>query len=154
MTGTEPLWVNPKRVVIDTNVLVSALVFQQSSLAWLLPAWLFDVICPVVSDDTAEGLRGVISYSKFKLSDERRDKLLRDYLPWCEVATVSESTVVPECRDPRDVPFLKLAAAAKVDALITGDKDLLVLADAFPVPIMTPAAFKEQLGIIPPQKGE
>ena len=55
------------------------------------------------------------------------------------------SIEVPECRDPFDRPFLELALVAQADALLTGDKDLLVLAEVFPVPIVTPAAFRERL---------
>ena len=52
---------------------------------------------------------------------------------------------VPECRDPFDRPFLELATAARADALVTGDADLLALADSFAVPILTPAGLKWQI---------
>lgn len=49
-----------------------------------------------------------------------------------------ESAVV-QCRDPADQMFLGLALAARADALITGDADLLAAAGTFPVPIIAPA---------------
>ncbi|KAF0146133.1 MAG: hypothetical protein FD153_175 [Rhodospirillaceae bacterium] len=60
--------------------------------------------------------------------------MLGDYLPWCETVTVPSSIKVPDCRDPFDHPFLALAWVTRADALITGDKDLLVLAETFSVP--------------------
>jgi uncharacterized protein len=47
-----------------------------------------------------------------------------------------------DCRDLQDVPFLWLAIAGQAEYLITGDRDLLVLADEFAVPIVTAAVFQ------------
>ena len=58
---------------------------------------------------------------------------------------MTNPVVVPDCRDPLDRPFPELALAARADALLTGDKDLLVLAEVFQVPILTPAAFRIRL---------
>ena len=52
---------------------------------------------------------------------------------------------MPDCRDPGDRPFLQLAVSAEADALVTGEEDLLVLAEVFSVPILTPAAFRDRL---------
>ena len=133
------------RVVLDTNVLVSALLFHAGSVSWLRPAWQAQKIRPLVSHDTAAELIRVLSYPKFKLTAEEREDLLGDYLPWCETAMVPDMIAVPKCRDPADRPFLALARAARVDALVTGDVDLLELAGGFEVPILTPAAFKERI---------
>jgi predicted nucleic acid-binding protein len=87
----------------------------------------------------------VLSYPKFRLTPDEREDLLGDYLPWCETVRVPKRTKVPHCRDPFDRPFLELALAAKADALITGDKDLLALAGVFTVPILAPAVFQNRL---------
>lgn len=50
----------------------------------------------------------------------------------------SEPVTVPQCRYPGDRPFLEVAVAAQADALVTGDKDLLGLAEALPIPILSP----------------
>ena len=133
------------RIVLDTNVLLSALLFQAGSLAWLRHAWQSDAIRPLASRETTEELIRVLAYPSFELTDEDRENLLGDYLPWCETAVVPGSTEVPDCRDPSDRPFLALALVARADALITGDKDLLVLADTSSVPILTPAALRERI---------
>ena len=133
------------RLVLDTNVLISALLFRAGSLSWLRFAWQSDTIRPLISRETATELIRVLSYSKFRLEAADRDDVLDDYLPWCEVVTVPDAASIPECRDPFDRPFLRLALAAKADALITGDKNLLDLQPSFSVPILTPTAFRDSV---------
>ncbi len=58
---------------------------------------------------------------------------------------MAEPPDVPDCRDPKDRPYLELAVAADADALITGDGDLLALASVFAIPIITPAALRYRL---------
>ena len=135
----------PPRLVLDTNILISALLFHAGSLSWLRHAWQSDTIRPLAGRETTAELLRVLHYPKFRLSDDEREDLLGDYLPWCETVSVSSPTEVPECRDPCDRPFLELALTAGADALITGDRDLLILAEVFPVPILAPAAFRERL---------
>lgn len=87
----------------------------------------------------------MLSYSKFSLSPHERTERFFDYMLWCEVIAAPSDTVVPECRDPSDRPFLQLAAAGRADALVTGDADLLVLAPVFDVPILTVQEARERL---------
>ena len=131
-----------RRLVLDTNVLVSALLFPAGTVSWLRNAWQAQVVVPLVSRDTTAELIRVLSYPKFQLIDDEREDLLADYLPWCETVSVSEPLAVPECRDPFDRPFLALALAGHADALVTGDEDLLALAPLFSVPILTPDELK------------
>lgn len=136
----------PPRLVLDTNVLLSALLFRSASMTWLRTAWQSETILPLASRDTASELLRVLSYPKFGLTAPDRDDLLTDYLPWCATVTIPDPPpVTPECRDPFDLPFLVLALAGRADALVTGDRDLLTLADSFAVPILTPAEMKAQL---------
>ena len=135
----------PLRPVLDTNVLISALLFHAGELSWLRRAWQSGTIRPLVSYDTTAELLRVLSYPKFCLTDDEREALLGDYLPWCETVTVPSPTEVPACRDPLDRPFLELASTAGADALVTGDNDLLALAEVFPVPILRPSLFREYL---------
>ena len=127
------------RVVLDTNVLVSALVFRTGNPAALRTAWQAERIRPLASHQTASELIRVLSYPKFQLTDIEREDLLAEYLPWCESITVPADIVVPEVRDPDDRMFLRLALAGRADALFTGDDDLLSLAESFPITIVTPA---------------
>jgi putative PIN family toxin of toxin-antitoxin system len=134
------------RLVLDTNVLLSALMFRSAPISWLRLAWQGKAIIPLISRDTASEFLRVLGYPKFALDASEREELLADYLPWCEtVPILVPPPILPNCRDPFDRPFLELALAGRADALVTGDKDLLELAGAFAVPILTPAQMKEQL---------
>ena len=135
-----------QRLVLDTNVLVSALVFPSGSLSWLRHAWQSGQFRPLVNRDSAAELIRVLAYPKFRLSKEDREELLADCLPYCETVTADRPPPeVPPCRDVHDQIFLELALTANADALVTGDKDLLTLADSFQIPILEPATVKEQL---------
>lgn len=132
----------PPRVVLDTNVLVSALLFHSGTLSWLRYAWQSEDIRPLISRATTAELIRVLSYPKFDLNSDEQEDLLADYLPWCETVVVSQAPAIPQCRDPFDHPFLELALTAEADALITGGNDLLVLSEVFPIPILTPRSFR------------
>jgi putative PIN family toxin of toxin-antitoxin system len=126
------------RVVMDTNVVLSALVFAQGRLVPLRQAWQQGRCRPLVSTATTAELMRALRYPKFKLSLAEQEELLADYLPYC--ATVRMPTKLPKtppCRDPFDIPFLQLALVGRADHLVTGDKDLLSLAGAFAGSIIT-----------------
>jgi putative PIN family toxin of toxin-antitoxin system len=132
----------PLRVVIDTNVVLSALVFGKGTTARLRAAWQGGHCLPLVSTATAQELVRVLAYPKFRLDAQQQQELLADYLPYAEAVRIPQSPpTVPVCRDPFDMPFLHLAVAGRADALITGDADLLTLACMGRCPIMTPEAF-------------
>ncbi len=133
------------RLVLDTNVVVSALLFPSGSLSWIRQQWHIESIVPLVSRQTVTELIRVLHYPKFRLNDADRRELLADYLPRCQTLVVVDSPTVPECRDPFDRPFLALALLGQADGLVTGDADLLALQGVFPIPIFSPAELKEQM---------
>ena len=117
------------RVVLDTNVVLSALVFRRSSAGQVRQAWQQGLVLPLASTDTVQELVRVLSYPKFALSRPEQDELLADYLPYAEVVRIPHpSPAVPKCRDALDLPFLHLAVAGKAQVLVSGDRDLLVIA--------------------------
>lgn len=137
----------PPIVVLDTNLVLSALVFASGRLALLRTAWLGGGCVPLTSKATASELIRVLGYPKFKLSADDRDELMADYLPYCRsVRMPARPPKLPQCRDANDQMFVELAAVGKADFLVTGDKDLLVLAPEFDGRIVTGAAFLEVLG--------
>jgi len=128
------------RVVLDTNVAVSALLFTQGRLASIRLAWQNRILIPLVSAATTTELIRVLSYPKFKLMAKDQRELLADYLPYCAtIRTPQKAPKTPVCPDPHDIPFLQLAIAGKADHLVTGDADLLGLTGTFRRSIITPA---------------
>ena len=70
------------RVVLDTNAVISALLFAHGRLAPLRLAWQQATVRPVVSKATIEELVRALTYPKFKLTAEHQRELLGDYLPY------------------------------------------------------------------------
>jgi uncharacterized protein len=125
------------RVVIDTNLVLSALVFG-GRLSRLRLAWQNNRFIPLASEVTISELVRVLTYPKFKLTNSEQEDLLSDYLPFCDTVLMPDTLpVVPECRDPFDIPFLLLAVVGQANYLVTGDGDLLCLSDKFSCPILT-----------------
>jgi len=130
-------WIGPAaavvkapRAVLDTNVLVSALLFRSGRLSWLRQAWQAMALRPVMAKPTTEELLRVLAYPKFRLTAADVEALLEELLPWVEVFAAPIPSVVKRwtVRDPKD-QILDLALGAGADLLVTGDADLLVLSD-------------------------
>ena len=133
------------RVVCDTNVVVSALVFRAGRLSWLREAWASGTVVPVVCRDTVAELVRVLSYPKLQLEPDETKSLLAQYLEHAEtLAAVRVKGRIPQCRDPEDRVFLRLAYAANADVLVTGDTDLLALAARSKIPILTPEVLRQR----------
>ncbi|MBE9197963.1 MULTISPECIES: putative toxin-antitoxin system toxin component, PIN family [unclassified Nodularia (in: cyanobacteria)] len=129
------------RVVIDTNIIVSALIFG-GRISRIRFAWQDNRFTPLVSKATTTELIRVLAYPKFQLTPIEQEDLLSDYILFCEaVAIPNVLPIIPECRDPFDVPFLLLAVVGEADYLVTGDRDLLSLKDNFSRPIITAEDF-------------
>lgn len=140
---------SPPRVVLDTNVVLSALLFARGRLSVLRSAWHDVCFCPLASTVTITELMRVLAYSKFTLDADDQRELLADYLPYCAVVQMpAMPPTTPSCPDPFDVPFLELAVAGKADFLVTGDKDLIGLKLRH-CAIVAPDAFMHALAIKP-----
>ena len=111
------------RVVLDTNVLISALLFK-GELSRMVGLWQEGKIVPIISKETFDELRAVLEYPKFSLSRAEIKSLIEhETLPFFEVVHVSKH-VKGACRDPEDDKFISCAISANADCIVTGDKDL------------------------------
>jgi putative PIN family toxin of toxin-antitoxin system len=139
--------VKPPRVVLDTNVVLSALVLGGGKPGRLRQAWQAGHCVPLVSTATGQELVRVLAYPKLRLDAAAQEELLADYLPYARAVRIpARLPVLPLCRDAFDMPFLQLAAAGKARSLVTGDRDLLALAGQLPAfSILTLDAFIETL---------
>jgi putative PIN family toxin of toxin-antitoxin system len=132
------------RIVLDTNCIVSALLFSRAKMSWLRQEWQSGNVIPLVNKLTASELIRVLSYPKFKLNQAEQSLLLADFLPYTEtVSSVEVPPHLPIIRDINDQMFLNLAVVGCAEFLVTGDRDLLVIKDTFKTPpILTISEFE------------
>ena len=134
---------NP-RCVFDTNVFISALLFDQSKPARASFAALHagEVL---VSADVIMELNNVLSREKFEcyVTEEERERFLWSLLRETRLAEIREK--VRACRAPKDDKFLELAVNGGADCIVSGDDDLLTLDPFKGIQILTPSAFLNAL---------
>ena len=136
------------RVVLDTNVVLSALLFTSGKLAWIRRAWQFQQLQPLVCRESVSELLRVLAYPKFRLSSQDQQALLEDFLPYTDVVELPQPwPELPLCRDAKDQMFIVLASVGKADALVTGDGDILAMREALPGLIATPEEFAARLAV-------
>ena len=118
------------RLVIDTNVWIDWLVFNDPSVAPLKGARQAGRIHILVNEDCLDELSRVLAYPEFGLDDGRRKCHLAE-VERCVVRhdnqRAARRAALPRCSDPDDQKFLELAQDAQADWLITKDKALLKL---------------------------
>jgi putative PIN family toxin of toxin-antitoxin system len=128
------------KVVVDTNVLVSALLFGGIP-AQLIPLWQRGKIKPLASKEIIDEYLRVFTYPKFKLTEEDVNFLLyHEILPHFEVIDVESGPRIIK-RDPEDDKFIRCALAGKAKFIISGDQHLLSLKSYQKIEILSPADF-------------
>lgn len=134
------------RVVLDTNTLVSALLFTGTT-SRLVPVWQSGRIMVVLSRPILEEYLRVLAYPKFRLtSEEVRELIQGELLPFVETANPRQRLRVVH-RDPDDEKFLECAVSGKARFLVTGDRDLLALGPYRRIEILTPGDLLARLHI-------
>lgn len=128
------------RCAFDTNVIVSALLFNDSMPGRAL-IWVLDRGTLLISDDTAEELQDVLSRPRFDryISRDERDEFLNDLISASELVEIIERVRI--CRDPKDDKILELAINGNAGYIITGDEDLLTMNPFRGIEIIRPAEF-------------
>lgn len=136
---------NEPRVVIDTNVFVSALAIEDS-VPFRAMETAFTAARIVVSDATLAELVEVLQRPKLAryFSAGGVEAVLERLRQGAELVPVAHST--KRARDRKDDAFLDLAVVGRADWLVTGDSDLLVLVAVGQTRIVTPAVFLEAMG--------
>ena len=126
------------RVVLDTNVVVSAVLFGGQP-GRLLTLWQAGRIRPYASRLIVAEYLHVLAYPRFELTQAEIEYLLyRQILPYFELVDPGPGPVVI-LQDPSDDAFLYCAAAAKADAIVSGDPHLLDLGTFQSIPILSVA---------------
>ena len=131
------------RAVFDPNVLISALLSGSNAPGRALKAWLAGAFELVVSDRLLDELENALAYPKLakRVAPEDIATLVKELRRSASVAADPEHGT-HHSRDPNDDYLLALAEAERA-LLVSGDSDLLALAQDFPV--MTHSDFLDSL---------
>ncbi|OGV68251.1 MAG: putative toxin-antitoxin system toxin component, PIN family [Lentisphaerae bacterium RIFOXYC12_FULL_60_16] len=127
------------RVILDANVVIAA-VASRGLCEAILELCLEHhhlILCEGILEEIAEKLRIRIKVSPPVIAEYLR--VLRNNAQILEPEEVEKAI----CRDPDDLMILGLVAPGDADAIITGDKDLLVIKEYKKARIMTPRNFWE-----------
>lgn len=127
------------RVVVDTNVLVSALLKETSTSAATMH--LVAQSHTLLKSAATEQEASEVVARPYLMSLIPRDAAawLRSLLGRAELVVIEEQVLA--CRDPADDKFLALAINGRAEVIVSGDADLLVLHPFRSIPVISPAAF-------------
>jgi len=131
------------RVVLDTNVLISAFLFGGAprEVVELIIAGVIDCsLSPAILDE----VRGVLKRPKFGLSPRQVMSIVEELGSLCEVVNPSAS-IHKVIADPDDDRVLECAVEAMADAIVSGDTHLLDLGKYRDILILNPSGFLQAM---------
>jgi putative PIN family toxin of toxin-antitoxin system len=129
-----------KKIVIDTNVIVSALLFGGKP-GELIPLWINGRIEPIVTREITDEYIRVLAYPKFKLTEkEIRYLVYQQLLPYFQVVKTCPGQVIVQ-KDPSDDKFIRCALAGNSKVIVSGDIHLLSLKVYQDLRILSPVQF-------------
>lgn len=136
------------RVVLDTNVLVSGLAYPLGNPGRILAACRQGRLQVILSRYILDEMTRVLPrLPRFAMSEAELLDIADSFLFLADIVEPDKDRPAKEkkLRDPADRLILGTFLAGQADYLVTGDKDLLVLAERYS--IITPGKFCERHGI-------
>jgi uncharacterized protein len=128
------------KIVIDTNALVSAILFGGKP-GELISLWKSGRIQPLASKEIIEEYIKVLTYPKFELSEAAINYILySEILPYFDIIQIKNRPKIIK-DDPSDDKFIHCAKAGRAKIIITGDQHLLNLKTYQEIKMLIPAEF-------------
>ena len=132
--------IKPIQVVIDTNVVVSAILFGGTP-GKLIPLWKTGEIKPYTSKKILDEYMRVFAYPRFNLSEKEIEYLIyQEILPFFHVIQVKSGPLIIK-KDPSDDHFICCAESSGSKVIISGDQHLLSLKNYGKIKIISPSEF-------------
>ncbi len=135
------------RVVLDTNVLLSGLMYPRSTPGRIVAAWRGAAFDVVMSRAQLTEVARVLGYPKvariLRWEREMVERFLKQLYLRSVIVELPEELSVEVPDDPDDSPILASLIAGEAELLVSGDSDLLSLRGQYP--IVTPAEFVARL---------
>lgn len=135
---------NYRKVVLDTNILISALLFTgiSSEIIDHLENGGFSIL---ITKEILEEYIRVLAYPKFALLEEEIKRIVNESILPYSKTTRSIRLPKPVCDDPDDDKFLSCAKSANADVIVSGDEALLSLKTFEGIPIISLSTFMQTL---------
>lgn len=120
----------PLRLVLDTNVALDCLVFDDPRAQRLVALMEAKLAVAITREDCLDELARVLAYPQFALDGAAQHKAFARFAAWTRsvVPADGEIAALPRCRDRDDQKFLEVARDGRAAWLVTKDKALLALA--------------------------
>ncbi|MCX7176151.1 MAG: putative toxin-antitoxin system toxin component, PIN family [Proteobacteria bacterium] len=143
MTLTAAAPASARRMVLDTNVLLSLWVFADSRYLPIRAAVESGSWIALTDAGCLAEFERVLGYPEFKLEVQTQQRILAEYSGMAQAIGQVAWMRLPQCSDQDDQKFLELACGGAAQFLVTSDKALLKLARH--------KAIKDKLRILSPQ---
>jgi putative PIN family toxin of toxin-antitoxin system len=136
------------RAVIDTNILIRALLKPSGSVAPVLGKLSHGVFTALYSSELLQEIVEVLGRPRFrtKYGIQSQDVEMLIALLVLRGEEVIPRRKIDVCRDSKDNKVLEAAVEGEADAIVSGDEDLHVLHPFEGIPVLTPRAFLAKLG--------
>jgi putative PIN family toxin of toxin-antitoxin system len=134
----------PQRVILDSNIIVSRMIFPRGVAAVVFDL-AYESCVLLTSEAIMTELRQVAGRAKFDryLNLSQRHEFVERY---SEIARwIVPDATVQDCRGAKDNRFLELALSGRADVIVSGDEDLLALNPWRGVSIVTPAVYLDSM---------
>ncbi|TGL55419.1 putative toxin-antitoxin system toxin component, PIN family [Leptospira ognonensis] len=128
------------RILLDTNVYISAILFKGKPRQ-ILQELVDERVTAFTSNEILKELEDSLSKPKFKLTNDFVQIVLTEIRDITKLISTSPLKNYLDLRDRNDYHILEAAFSAKIDYLITGDKDLLSLKKISEFKIVSPEEF-------------
>ena len=113
-----------QKAVLDTNILVSGILYEAGPQAKLLALARLGKFEVFLSVDIISELRSVLLRPKFNLTEREVDSAIKELLKFCKIIVPSEKLNVVKA-DPDDNAIIEAAVAGRAQFIVSGDKHLL-----------------------------
>lgn len=136
------------KVVIDTNVIISAVIGKSATLVKIYNSFVNNLFTPILSPPLQEEILNVARKPRLRRYFRAREiKRLKELIK-VDTLLVMPTKKILICRDAKDNIILETALEAKANLIVTGDKDLLILKSFLGIPIIEPRKFSNLLNKI------
>ncbi len=127
------------RIVLDTNVLISALLFNgppRAVLELVIGGSVYCSLSLVILDE----LRNVLERPKFRFSPEQAFQVVEELHAVCDIVNPAIQVNIVTA-DPKDNLILECALESKADMIVSGDQHLLAIVEFRGIQIVSPSGY-------------